>query len=447
MDNEVYILTDAHMSGTVEMVGNYLRAAYGTDLGIYAYNYKTGVLYEWPDRVLDEKAVSSWRRIMNYSHNLYTRTLGTLLEVGDLDEAKEDPNDQVNLKVNRKLNECTIAARGNLDQKTITTVGRGLLSDQGWYSRLCRVVIDQLYRRNGKNKCFLICPNARNAPPEFLTFGHKIELRDDEKGNELIYQRVNNKGEFPIDHLRVTIDDAVCVVAEIGLCKAIIKNLNVRFIGNCYGSEIMWLALGGGLTTYKRNSSIDGSRQRFIQAEEKEYNSAEVNWDDGIYFGSDEGGKAGVNVLSYKQLEELFLDYNGGFNLLRSLASWCDEGVFTYNTDFHHSFMLVASSRTNNLDRLSTIDHKLGGDVFKYHKRINDYIRRFQKYAGGHNKYSWKGIYSYDYRIFGFQGHPLYHITNRSAPWNAVHDGEHIENEQHASNQQLIWLCLTGQVR
>ena len=57
------------------------------------------------------------------------------------------------------------------------------------------------------------------------------------------------------------------------------------------------------------------------------------------------------------------------------------------------------------------------------------------------------GIYGYQDRIFGFQGHPLYHITKYSAGWNVEITGyenmgdnsNRVENTKHEETAKFVW--------
>lgn len=284
------------------------------------------------------------------------------------------------------------------------------------------------------HKCFVVAPNGRNIPSRFLTFGHKL------RHGPVNYQyRSRGAGMVPATNvLKMTNEQVVATIMELCLCRAIIANPAARYLGNCYGAQIMWVALGGGLTTFKRNAGPNGANHIWAYSPN---NNAEVSWNDGVYLGD------APNTLHAEA----------------TVSSFALFGVhgpnISYNTDFHHSYMMISTKATVNLG-LTQIEHDLqvgvagialGGGAQPHMRRVQRYARdAATKWAGGAKaarEWSWIGIYRYQGRITGFQGHPLYHLTPHSAAWNAVAPtvaagAGAAPNNHHAATRTMVDQCL-----
>ncbi len=262
--------------------------------------------------------------------------------------------------------------------------------------------------------------------------------------------RKKDEADYNANHLRVAKGDIVKIMVEILLCRVIIERVAVRYLGNCYGSQVMWVALGGGLTTYKRKQSLQHNATMIPDSEDSLIN---VNWDDGM----SEMSKVGPNPvhptaeLSDHAMNEFF-DYG--------------MGAVEYNTDYHHSFMLILSKRLQKLEdgkipkdpKFTALSHKLSDKITNYDDTHgNVFEKKVVKYAENKPKpeegtesgkvwrtWRWVGTYAYDQRIYGFQGHPLYHLTEYSGSWNAdepsiANNELTARNPNYQNTANLIW--------
>jgi hypothetical protein len=261
--------------------------------------------------------------------------------------------------------------------------------------------------------CWMIAPNARNGPVRLQTFGHKLSW--DGTHGRVQYQK-SSGATYSVAHLTETQFNAVASLTEIILCRAIIKSGTMRFLGNCYGAQIMWLSLGGGLTSFKRNNGIPRGNTLVVPtgggAQDPTLN---VDWDHGVSVGDREEGEP---VTDTAQLQSY-------------------QGV-TFNTDYHHSCLMILSAELhkvddgvkNSFERHQLADLITSDDVDDQFQNTNEFLKRLRAYAyekrwdlarAGTKQASWQqkqrrvwgwiGEYHFDSgRISGFQGHPLLHL-------------------------------------
>lgn len=261
----------------------------------------------------------------------------------------------------------------------------------------------------GRELCFIIAPNPRNAPVRLQTYGHKLDW--DAQNNRVRYTR-HSGTTFPLTHLVETQYDAVCSLCEIALCRAIIRSSSMRFLGNCYGAQIMWVSLGGGLTSFKRNLATP-HRNTLVVVETRVRPPINVSWDSGVTVGDRDHGAPLIGRTSHDNAAQI-----------------------DYNTDYHHSCMMILSAA---LDRLRTA----GKDSFVRHELAdlivdqsldsqvgdNQFLARLRAYARKkrwdldlpskkpswedktNRTWEWMGEYHCcGGRVSGFQGHPLLHL-------------------------------------
>lgn len=296
---------------------------------------------------------------------------------------------------------------------------------------------------SAQSVCFVMCPNGRNLPARFQTYGHKLYYDN----NNLMYKtRSCEKNNYQVNHLKSPKCDVAYVFIELLLARAIVSNPETRYLGNCYGSQLMWTALGGGLTTYKRNQNVQHNSTMIPPSDDSVIN---VNWDNGILETNKTEG------LSQHPTETITSnDLYNFFNL--------QTGDLTFNSDYHHSFMLILSKHLDKQEqqgKITAVSHKLSDKIVGYTENplVQAHEMKVVKCASENpspeqgtpsgkvwRTWRWVGSYCCNQRIFGFQGHPLYHITEYSDAWNAEHPSDEnndqtARNAHYANNKTLIW--------
>ena len=270
-----------------------------------------------------------------------------------------------------------------------------------WLSRATHELGLVVQQFAGDSLCFIIAPNPRNVPVRLQTFGHKLSWN-----HGVVYQK-RSGGIVNLQHLVETKIDAVASLTEVAFCQVIIGGAH-RFLGNCYGAQLMWLSLGGGVTAFKRNAQV-AHGQTLVPQVAQNQPVLNVNWNDGVTMGGRINGNANNRnaVTQQSQLKNF-------------------QNV-TYNTDYFHSCMMIHSKAIEQrlLADLQGIDsvqrHELA-DIISGDNSINnpnEFIERLQAYADSsrytqhadQNKqqrtWGWVGEYHFDQRISGYQGHPL----------------------------------------
>ena len=331
---------------------------------------------------------------------------------------------------------------------SMTTLDTSRLS-QHLTARAANVIAQLCALDNNDPKCFVIAPNGRNIPARLLTFGHKLSF---DAQNPAIYQyNKRHGGTFQTPHLVMTNDDTSFTLTEIFLCRAIMLDGNARYLGNCYGSQVMWVALGGGLTTHKRQLNVQHNENIVLNHDPEQSNdpfNPNINWNDGIYM-SNNNNRHPVCIISGTDRHPLLGQYGGDL---------------PYNTDFHHSFMLIASKQVANRgpNDLVILAHDLADPISNTDQGQQQHSVRVKRYAQSsvdrypngdprqNRTWEWLGIYCcHGQRIYGFQGHPMYHVTQYSGAWNApapsAVQGAHTAlNTEHDNTRDLVEKCLFG---
>ncbi len=403
-------------------VAFYLSHAFPDKLDIRLFNYVKNELYRWDHRdfALGFVACGSIG-----GRNVYEEVCLAIGCKGYRDSADEDTHTL------QLLQAMTRQPPG--PQRHFMSRLNGLPGPVG---NAAGAALDALLEgRAPESVCFVICPNARNIPAGLLAFSHKLSYSSDGK------LKYTDK-EFKLHdcaHLKMKKAAAACAVAEIALCQAIIGKPEVRYLGNCYGSQVMWVALGFGLTTFKRHSDVRSTNSAFVNNEQVRI---DVRWDDGIFISEPANREQSLTeVLSAEDQVRLFHE-PGSYLKVNDLA---------YNTDYHHSFMMVApTEETYWFEELSVCKYAwseaLGALVDKGRA---DFSRKLAQLTSQEGHKYWVGMYSFQRRIFGFQGHPLYHLTEFSSAWNAMRPTHQsgkgaIRNPCYLNNKTIIWDLVFG---
>jgi hypothetical protein len=300
-------------------------------------------------------------------------------------------------------------------------------------------IISTLIADDNQSVCFVIAPNGRNVPSRLLTFGHKLS----HGAANYSYQSRSGGVAAVSNVLNMINSQVLATLIEILLCQAIARNERARYLGNCYGSQIMWVALGGGLTTYKRNNAAHNNNMVWDTGDNDEYHP-QISWDDGIFLGNGDNDDHPTAQVDHATL----------------FGGWGPN--ITYNTDFHHSYMMILSKALEKDGAVSTLDHDLRQGVVDYAlgNAPQRHLARMRRYAQTsaerydeespkrNRTWNWVGVYQVHGRIFGFQGHPIYHITQFSAAWDgntSVQDNDDTaENQHHASTRNMVQKCMFG---
>lgn len=424
-DPRIVFLSDAdagpECSGP-NAVAFYLSRAFPGALDIRLFNYVNNHLYKWDLKETAFVDCGGFGGVSLYDH--VCEDIGWSKEKARKDE-DEDEDTLFLLK--------TLTSQPLTRERHFFPKLGSLPSKLGTAAQ--RAIEALLEGRDPETVCFVICPNARNIPAGLLAFNHKLSYGGDGK---LLYTDKNGK-THDATHLKMKKAAAAYAVTEIALCQAIIKMPEVRYLGNCYGSQVMWVALGYGLTTFKRHSGV---RSGNTVVSNNDVVNVDVRWSGGICISEPAGGKQSLTeVLSAEQQLSLFHE-EGTYQKVKAIE---------YNTDYHHSFMMVApNSDSPPLEGLALCKYAWSEAVGALVERGSlDFSRKLAQLTSDEGHKFWVGMYSFEHRIFGFQGHPLYHLTEFSSAWNATRPtcepgDQAIQNPCFLANQFIIWELVFG---
>ncbi|KUI97856.1 hypothetical protein [Vibrio sp. MEBiC08052] len=337
-----------------------------------------------------------------------------------------------------------------VDGKVLTALRRGLIEK---IQNNANSVLDCLMKEDKHEyvpTCFVIAPNGRNMPLEFLGFGHKVSVATDDS-----FQIVDKTGQQRVPAeltLNFAVNDTISILFELFLCKAIIANDRARYLGNCYGSQIMWYAIGGSLFTTQKYADENFSTTNNYVA--MEFNGGVLNVSDADGFTLDALDLA-PNYAYHEMTREKYYNF---FDFRKREEPFYGQHI---NIDYNHSFMMKTNSIIDEMfcrQQLTYVEDELAEAVAEQtndnRQAVNplNSVTRLNKHASGHKGSSWIGEYCLEKRIYGFQGHPLYHIHQftPSDSWNnRAWDFEYIEDQTKENphfqiNRAVMLKCLFG---
>jgi hypothetical protein len=386
MADTVVLLTCDSGCGQAHKIAQSILRGYGGEVRVYDYNYRNGHLYRYRVNQQGLNVTDMGRTGDSMTWHEVCRGL----KLG-----------QGNQGMNQSIAREQLVALGKLTRQTdgMTTLDMSRIP-QDWLRHAGAELNEVSRALDSKNNtlCFMIAPNPRNVPLRLQTFGHKLF-----SVNQCItYRKKGNKGTFvPVVETR---EDAVASVTELAFCRHIITSRTLRFVGNCYGAQIMWLAMGGGLTSFKRNPGSSHQQSMVVPGTDTEQidrplgGALNVTWQYGITAGDRD------------QVEPIMQS--------TYLTGW---DPITYNTDYFHSCMMILSKDVSDVigtDGNEYTEHPFATVIANYGQVVTDEflvrLRRYSnknRYQGQQKTWEWVGEYHfYQGRISGFQGHPLLHL-------------------------------------
>ena len=285
------------------------------------------------------------------------------------------------------------------------------------------------------NVCFTMSPNGRNVPIALTHVGRKIGpgvapsgLVYTHKDNRLtpLHKHDTKDKNCPPGNFGALQEKAACakVLTEIYLCRILAsaafiespqnkKTRKLRYLGNCYGAQIMWVALGGSTTTPIR---VKESAKSIAITLIEEGGFGNFSAEDGVTLMD---GLDGVHRSVALDQESMYALCGGG------------RKPFEIDIDYHHATMMIFAGEApakSMLERTTIVEHHLANRLWQG-AIANTTHKKFIKYSAGKmakdtpeaKPWTWVGIYSCSTSlIVGFQDHPLYHVTQYSGAWNAV---------------------------
>lgn len=392
------------------MIGKAILGGYPGQIFVYGYNYRKRTLHVFnPPRMrteaLNVALIGQVTPTGSPDHNIWFDVANhfgvapTQIPIARITQAQ--------------LNKVAGFAQLNQGMTTLAPSKVDKFSHGDWLShatqQLDSVELAVRARHPKATVCFCIAPNPRNAPLRLQTFGHKLTW--DGAHQRVAYSRKGG-GTFNINDFAEQQLDLIAGFVEIYLCRAIIRSSSWRFLGNCYGAQIMWLSLGGGITSFKRDI---GQRHQDSFVAQPGINQPHLNvtWDDGVSIG----------------------DRTHGEPLTHSVPINFNNTV--YNTDYHHGCMMILSPALEALQIQGALDvgeHELAAAVTagpnqRQFNNADQFLKRFRKYADARrwdpsspgakpgyaqkSSRTWRWVGEYHYaraRVSGFQGHPLLHL-------------------------------------
>lgn len=268
--------------------------------------------------------------------------------------------------------------------------------------------------------CFAMPPCGFNRLPSYiLDFSHKLQIND--AGDGLDYVRSTSVEEDDDDD--ITWDrrpakelapeaDVLKALVDIALCR-LIFTCGFRFYGTCHGAQAMWLALGQRVTRHSRylaDSPLETDAGRTL----------------GVSGGEVKVTRGGLQSAVSK-----------GNHLTAPPSAHIN---FAYSTDFNHEHFMYLPDPTLATQLKWKVVHPLAS--INLQQNLLQIIenpkanRATRKLLSKHDEF----VQSYALnKIFCFQDHPHYHLTD-----NSVSQGRSEGKNPHAKGsrrvlEEVIW--------